>query len=85
MKQSFPLLTSVPNLEAEQLEEIADMEAATPHDSMKRLGQFKPNSECKLGIAAIAPILFIFLFRTTYVSFCLLAGLFLLTRKVLEP
>ena len=75
---------SVPNLEAEQLEEIADMEAATPHDSMKRLGQFKSNSAC-LGIAAIAPILFIFLFRTTYVSFCLLASLFLLTRKVLEP
>ena len=34
-----------PNLEAEQLEEIADMEADTTHDSTNRLGQFKSNSE----------------------------------------
>ena len=34
-----------PNLEAEQLEEIEDMEAATTHTSTNRLGQFKSNSD----------------------------------------
>ena len=42
VKQSFSLSPDArPNLEAEQLEEIADMEAATTHTSTNRLGQFK--------------------------------------------